>query len=203
MAYQIKRDERGQLLARPVQGPPILQVESTFRMHGNFRINIKHFVNPETSECWWALSRLRTSLLCDSPADASHFTCRDKYQGRPKIVQWDHPVILWCANWLTPETPVKLVNLKGEILSGSNIYGESFGGKAHCLCLGGSLNPLSLQPVELLLFNAANTDLSWQGSPLHGEWQNTPGDKHFLISSWPSYQPTQPIPRAVLDAIAA
>jgi hypothetical protein len=203
MAYQIKRDTNGQLLARRVDGPPIIQAESSFRMHGRFRVNIKHFINPETSECWWALSRLRTSLLRDSPRDGPHFICRDKNYGRPMLVQYDQPLILWCANWLIAETPVKLLDLQGGVLSGSNIYGESFGQKNNCLCLGGSLNPLSLQPVEMLLFNQANRDLSWQGGSLAGEWQNPPNDQHFLIHSWPSYLQTQPIPHAVIDAIAA
>jgi hypothetical protein len=106
-----------------------------------------------------------------------------------------------------------LVNDQGHIYSGSNTFDS---GK---LCLGSALDPLTMNPVDALCFNAANADLVWQGASLEGAWEHNPdptnprlartaSNRIFKVTTWPTWTPsarslhppTQPIPLQILDA---
>ena len=203
MACLIKRTAEGKLLAAEVDGPNTLLVQQTFRMVSDRRIDVRWFINPTTREVVYALRNPRLHMLGNKATGNTTFPAGGTLRSHP--VQYTGVVFLRIPDFRITNT-AWLTNAQGDVLSGSNIYGSSWRDKTWGLCLGDGVHPLSLQPVDLLLFNKANADLQWVGPPLLGSWitpERVAGQVHgkvFEITTWPvSGVSINPVPSEIVD----
>lgn len=205
MAFITKFDDKGELLVSIQPGSNTLLLNKTKRIIGDFPIEILHFFNPDRGWAVWALNRIRTSMLTDQGEGGRSFYCASKSNGTPKPVQYLKPVYMYAHRAMTCEG-VMLCDRSGNVLAGSNIYDPGFGdAKAHTLCLGSHWQGMTLEPVDLMLYNNANRDLSWRGDELMGKWiqaeNNGSKIKVFEIDTWPHFHKRYDIPAEVLATV--
>jgi len=202
MAITYKRNEKGQILAKIGQGPSTVLVSKRFRMQGERRVDVIQFLNMDEGWARFAIRNLSMPMLYHTSAEDGHFQSYGR-TGESRMTQYDGIVYLTIPDIKNTEA-IHLTDAEGGVLAGSNLYGSSWvtSPKFKGVCLGATFNPLSLEPVDLLLFNRANRDLDWQGEPLHGAWISTNALPRpiFNITQWPTWNTTTPIPQEVLDA---
>jgi hypothetical protein len=160
-------------------------------------VQIVRWIDPDTTSVWMVLNSIRTSMMCSSLCDYDRFIAlRD--DDRPCLAHYDWPVLMYCSSIAYNGQSWHLLNMDGAMLAGSNIYDQSFS-RPWALCLGGTVNPITLHPVELMLANGANSDLCWLGGELEGEWIEDQNQAIFKIDSWPSCPEMfqVPVPAAV------
>ena len=192
-------------------GAPIL-IDQTFRMVNGMRLDILHWLDMEALDAWWAIRNPVLQMTMNNE-DAYSFGFQHRNQwdeGHEEDEDYDEPascfvryegIVLMRARDIQYHTspPAYLLDLEGYVLAGSNVYND---GK---LCLGDSVNALSVQPVEALIHNEANTDLYWHGDYLIGEWASGEGDEqesYFNIETWPTASHHCSPPQGILDDIS-
>lgn len=172
-------------------GSPVL-VSRSFRMVDGFRVDIAHWIDPANMLCWFALRNPCIPMLDNSEDEEFFGYNSDSDNDREsKLVRYEGVILMLVSDLRDDQRPY-LLDLKGRILAGSNVYGSGH------YCLGDAFNPLSLQPVEMLLHNEANDDLGWRGHYLSGTWL----ENHFLCTEWPTLNHHQSPPAAILADIA-
>ncbi len=200
MSFITKQAPDGSTLVSVQPGPRTLLLNKAFRMVGNFRVDVLHFANFDDGWSCFALNRLRMSMLNSfNQADGIFGTSTG---GSSTPVQFDGPVFVFIPDFTKPDR-VFLCDALGRVYAGSNTYPTSYSDiKCSALCLGDTFNPLTLEPIDLLLFNNANRDLAWKGDWLTGTWVKEPGvsAKIFNITTWPTWTTKYPVPPEVVEA---
>ncbi len=200
MSFLTKKAPDGSTLVSIQPGHRTLLLNKAFRMVGEYRVDVLHFANFDDGWVCFALNRIRMSMLNSFNQETNTFGSDGS--GSSKPVQYDRPVFIHVPEYRKPEG-IFLCDRDGRVYGGSNTYPSGHSEtKCSALCLGNSFNPLTLEPVELLLFNNANRDLSWKGDWLTGKWVKEPGitNKVFHIETWPTWTTKFPIPIEVVEA---
>lgn len=191
MSATFRKTPKGEIEVSSIaDGAPIL-ISRSFRIVEGFRVDIAHWLDPNAMRCWFALRNPCIPMLDNREDDEVFGHHSDDGYGDSRLVRYEG-VVLMLVNSLQSDPFAYLLDTRGNVLAGGNIYPEGN------YCLGDSFNPLSLQPVEMLLHNEANDDLVWKGDWLQGSWQ----DNHFLCTTWPTYKHCQTPPDAILEDIA-
>lgn len=77
---------------------------------------------------------------------------------------------------LKKPSEVMILSEEGRVLAGSNVHGNGL------YCVGESVNPFTMHPVEAIMNNKANNDLGWMGPAL--PTQKKLSGKTRIIEKW-------------------
>jgi hypothetical protein len=205
MALTIKRNPDGRLVARNNPGPELFLLARSRRMANQKQFDVRHYMVPSTRTVVYAIKNLSMSMLHNSGAcNDNQFGGATRQVGVTKPVYYEGVVFMVFPN-VQEYGKCFLVNKDNNVLAGSNLFdGNQYG----AMCLGTSIDPTNLSPIDALCFNAANRDLGWSGSVLTGVWEPNPDPERprarsqiFKITTWPTWTHLRtPIPPQVIDA---
>lgn len=199
MSLTISRNPAGEIVASKTEGSNWLMLNNRMVVTGIKQIRVIQFMNPQSMQMFWALDSLRMSMMAEDHGGFIGRSQEGDHEGEEvHIVEYNQPCFLYMRN-LTDTGYIRLLNESGRVMAGSNTFDTGN------LCLGGDYNPFNLEPVELLILNEANDDLTWQGEDI--EIGNIYADGEHSIhtaTSWPQlhYDPVV-IPRELLAACEA
>lgn len=193
MSIQIRKKENGRLEARILSKDKVVLLNKTFRENAGERIDITHIWLPTQNTWVWIISNLVMEMLnSENNQDDNEIYYSDEERNikevKRQLVHFPGTTIL--ASPFIHGDPIYLLDTNGAVLAGSNIH------TAGNLCLGDSFSPTGMAPVELLIYNKANKDLSFYGEPISGEYKarkDTTRTKIFKINEWTpaSHKPLQ------------
>jgi hypothetical protein len=193
MSASFRKTPNGSIEVFAVKDNAPVFIGRTFRLVENFRVDIAQWFDPLKRQSWFALHNPCIPLLDNMDSDEYFKYSGDYDTPDSHIVRYENTVLMSSVDVASSSEPdMYLTDLRGYYFAGSNLYG---GGK---LCLGDLYNPLTLQPVEHLIHNQANSDLGWRGDALEGEWT----DGIFHVSPWPIIDKIVSPPAAILADIA-
>lgn len=162
-------------------------------------INIHHFYDPRSNQMIFHLDGIRIDMLCyegyfDDGEIYYSSENRDEEECEPVAIDYNAPLLFSIEN-----DECRLTDIDGLILSGSNIHSHGV------LCLGDSFNPMSMQALDMLLYNEPNHDLSWFGSPIGIKQNNiqiAEGKFCSEVTLWPTTSYSISMSQKTKDALA-
>lgn len=194
MPLLIRRNPDGRLDGRITSGPELFLLSRSRRVANRKSFEVRQYMVPSTGTVVFALKNLSMSMLHDPSRAGTTNTFGlnlSRSAGSAKSVYYEGRSFL-----LFPDIQYSgscyLVNHEGRCLAGSNIFDT---GK---LCLGSTIDPLTMNPIDALCFNTANRDLVWQGGALEGAWERNPdpdnprsraANQIFHVQNWPTWIP--------------
>lgn len=183
-------------------GPILLGREK--RVSKGRLINIHHFYDPELNHMVFHMDGIRIDMLHHEEwfGDGEIFynsDNREEEECEPIALDYDQPVL-----FILSGDDARLTDVAGACLSGSNVHSHGV------LCLGSGFNPMSLQALDMLLYNEPNHDLGWYGSAIQINMtaipidldESTPLENYWKITSWPSTTHRIDLSRRMKDVLA-